>query len=193
MALGDVASVRTGATFRDAAPKEAPSGNVHALAIRDLLGAWPIEVSKLPKIIVPEDMLRHCLSYGEVLIPSRGNSYHARFFNDILRDVFPIGQINVISPHATVNGAYLAWYLNQEETQRLINSNLTGTNIKALNKRDLLELPIHVPPPEIQDQIANIQTQWAQIRGARERLTSLEDQRVSEICTTLYRKSTESI
>ncbi len=187
--LGEIASVRTAVIFRDASPREVENGNVCALAIKDLQHDWPLDVHILPRINIPDELLKHCLEPGEVVIPSRGVFYQARYFNGIPRSVFPIGQLNIITPGAQLDPAYLAWYLNRDETQRKINSSVTGTNIKALNKREVLSLEIDLPPIEIQRQISGLQSLWAEIRQKYRRLVSIEEHRVSVICTSLFNES----
>lgn len=187
--LGDIASVRTAVIFRDASPKEVEDGNVCALAIKDLQYDWPLDVHTLPKINISDELLKHCLEPGDVVIPSRGAYYQARYFDGIPRRVFPIGQLNIISPRTQLEPAYLAWYLNREETQRKIYSSVTGTNIKALNKREVLGLEIDLPPIEIQRQISELQLLWAEIRKKYQRLVALEEHQISVICTSLFNES----
>jgi hypothetical protein len=187
--LGEIASVRTAVIFRDASPREVENGNVCALAIKDLQHDWPLDVHILPRISIPDELLKHCLEPGEVVIPSRGAFYQARYFDGMSRSVFPIGQLNIITPGSQIEPAYLAWYLNRDEIQGKIHSSVTGTNIKALNKREVLSLEIDLPPIEIQRQISGLQSLWAEIRQKYRRLVSIEEHRVSVICTSLFNES----
>ena len=49
---------------------------------------------------------------------------------------------------------YLVWYINQKEAQNYLNEKKAGTYVPNLNKQDVMELPIKVPPLEIQKAIA---------------------------------------
>jgi hypothetical protein len=189
--LGDIATVRTAVIFRDASPKEAEDGNVCALAIKDLQYDWPLDVHALPKINISDELLKHCLEPGEVVIPSRGAFYQARYFDGMPRMVFPIGQLNIITPGTQLEPAFLAWFLNRDETQRKIHSSVTGTNIKALNKGEVLGLEIDLPEIEIQRQISELQSLWAEIRQKYRRLVSLEEHQISVICNSLLNESLE--
>ena len=183
--LGEVASVRTATIFREAAPKEAENGNVRALAIKDIVTGWPIEFNSLPLIRVEQNLLSNCLRGGEVLIPSRGDYYPARYVADDLPNVFPFGQINVIEPYSGISGPYLAWFLNQPRTQQLIAQQLTGSNIKALNKQSLLTLPVQLPSMEVQQMIAHLQERWALKKALQERLLTVEGTEIEAICRKL--------
>jgi restriction endonuclease S subunit len=49
---------------------------------------------------------------------------------------------------------YLAWYMNQKEAQNYFSEKKAGTYIPNLNKQDILELPLKVPPLKTQKAIA---------------------------------------
>lgn len=130
-------------------------------------------------------MLDNCLAEGEVLIPSRGDYYPARYFHNSAGNIFPHGQINVITPGERVLGRYLAWYLNQPTSQQFIDTSLTGTSIKALNKPRLLEIPIQVPPVDTQNAIADLQELLEKSKALKERLIALEMQEIEWTCRKL--------
>ncbi|MEO8236270.1 MAG: restriction endonuclease subunit S, partial [Flavobacterium sp.] len=50
---------------------------------------------------------------------------------------------------------YLVWYINQREAQNYLNEKKAGTYIPNLNKQDIMELPIKIPPIKVQKAIAN--------------------------------------
>ena len=117
MNLSQSAHVRTAVVFRDHAPQEDPGGNVRALAIRDLVASKPLYWYDLPRVVVQDRYLDHCLRPGDVVIPSRGDYYKAWLFEGAEEPVFPVGQLNVITPGAGLDARYLVWYLNQRSTQ----------------------------------------------------------------------------
>jgi restriction endonuclease S subunit len=185
VALGKVASVRTATIFRERAPEQSSDGNVHALTIKDVVTRWPINSNTLPLIKIDQKMLDNCLVGGEVLIPSRGDYYPARYFHSSAGHIFPYGQINVITPGDRVLGRYLAWYLNQPASQQFIDTSLTGTSIKALNKPRLLEIPIQVPPIDTQNAIVDLQELLEKSKALKERLIALEAQEIEWTCRKL--------
>jgi len=185
VALGDISTIRTGTVFRDKSPQPTPYGNVFSLTIKDLVASWPPDINSLDRIVVDDTLLKNCVNFGEVLIPSRGDYYPARFasFHDHL--VLAVGQINLISPSPHILGTYLSWYLNQPEAQRQIKRVLTGTNIRALTKPTLQSILIAVPSLNVQEEIAALQNLWLESKMRKERLLRLEELEIEETCRTL--------
>lgn len=185
--LGQLAHIRTAVVFRNQAPQETPEGNVHALAIRDLVSATPLQWRELPRISVDESLLSHCLRPGDVVIPSRGDYYRSWVFEGADEPVFPLGQLNVITPGATLDARYLAWYLNQKSTQSKIGLMLTGTSIKALTKVALLTLAVEIPSPTKQQLIAELDRTTQQIGAIRHRLNELDKQEIAYLTSMFMR------
>jgi hypothetical protein len=172
--LGTVAKIHTAVVFRDQAPSESPDGNVRALAIRDLVAGKPLRWDELPKLLVQEKLLSHCLQPGDVVIPSRGDYYKAWLFEGAEDPVFPVGQLSVIRPDARLDARYLVWHLNEASTQKRISLMLTGTTIKALTKATLLSLEIEVPPLSKQLEIAALDQTSQEIVSIRHRLNEID-------------------
>lgn len=174
MILTDLAQIRTALVFRSQAPQEAEDGNVRALAIRDVVSDKPLHWFDLPKIKLDEAHLGHCLRPGEVVIPSRGDYYKAWLFEGASEPIFPLGQLNVITPNSHLDAQYLVWYLNSKKAQAQISFLLTGTSIKALTKSALLRLDIVLPAIGEQKKIAEIDRTVHQIIAIRHRLSELD-------------------
>lgn len=183
--LGNIVSVRAATIFREQAPKQSSDGNVRGLTIKDMVAYWPVRPEALPLISVDEHLLGNCLTGGEILIPARGEKYPARYFETANGQIFPYGQINIITPANHVLGRYLAWYLNQPVPQQFIQTSLSGTGIKALNRSRLLEIPIQVPPLETQRLIADLQKLREDSKALKERSIKLEEQETEWACRQL--------
>ena len=190
--LGNIAQIRTGVVLRSQSPQETSDGNVHALAIRDLVSARPLQWRELPRISIDETLLNHCLRPGDVVIPSRGDYYRSWVFEGADEPVFPLGQLNVITPGATLDARYLAWYLNQKSTQSKIGLMLTGTSIKALTKVALLTLTVEKPSPAKQQLIAELDRTTQQIGAIRLRLNELDKEEISNLTSKFLRDGSNS-
>lgn len=189
VALGDIADVRTATVFRERAPEPTSNGNVLALTIKDVVASWPPAPQALDRIHVGDHLLKNCLAVGEILIPSRGDYYPARYFSGSEFPLFPLGQINLISPSERILGSYLSWCLNQPDAQQQIKRLLTGTNIRSLTKPNLQSIEIVVPELSVQRDIATLQELWEQSRLKKIRLLQLEGLEVAEICRVLVQES----
>lgn len=179
--LKDLAEVHTAVVFRDQPPQEHAEGNAHALAIRNIVAAAPVNWSALPRVVVPERYLVHCLHEGDVVIPSRGDYYKAWLFTGPNAQVLPVGQLNVIRPTRLLDAGYLAWYLNLPATNTRISQLLTGTSIKALTKGALLSLEVSLPDLVTQRRVAEIDQLAGRIAAIRHRLTELDTTEVSQM------------
>lgn len=179
--LAKLAQIQTAVVFRDQAPQEASNGNVHALAIRDLVSSIPIEWNNLPKVEVQEKYLAYCLQPGDVVIPSRGDYYKAWLYTGTTQPVLPVGQINIIRSAACLSAGYLVWYLNLKTTQAKLSLMLTGTSIKALTKASLSAVEIEVPDLERQQRIAEMDQLTRQIAAIRHRLSELDRFEVTQV------------
>jgi Type I restriction modification DNA specificity domain len=183
--LNDLAEVHTAVVFRDQAPQEHPDGNVRALAIRDVVSSTPVSWSELPRVVVAEKYLAHCLQEGDVVIPSRGDYYKAVLFAGSNEPVLPVGQLNVIRPAAGLDAGYLVWFLNLPTTSARLTQMLTGTSIKALTKTALQTLEVDQPDLGRQRRIAEIDQLGRRIAAIRHRLTELDGIEVAQLAGQL--------
>lgn len=187
--VGDISTIRAATVFREPPLRVQTSGNVRALTIKDLVSTWPIDFRILLPLEVGEELLNNCALPGEVLIPSRGDYYPARYFRGPDTNIFPLGQINLIRPSNEVLGPYLSWYLNQPAAQREIQSLLTGTSIRALTKQNLQQIRVRLPSLEVQAQIAHLQEMREETKILRTRMIELEEIELEEVCRSLLRNS----
>ena len=182
--LSNHAQIRTAMVFRTQAPQESPDGNVRALAIRDLVSAKPLQWDELPRISIDESLLGQCLQPGDVVIPSRGDYYRSWVYEGANAPVFPLGQLNIITPDARLDARYLAWYLNKKSTQAKLGSMLTGTSIKALTKIALLSLQVELPDFAKQLLIADLDRTTQRIGAIRHRLNELDKEEMAYLTST---------
>jgi len=172
--LSAVAQVHTAMVFRNQPPQEDPSGNVRALAIRNLVASVPFHWTALPRVTVDTKFMAHCLRVGDIVIPSRGDYYYAWLFEGADEPIFPLGQLNVIRTAANLSPHYLVWYLNRKTTQTKISQLLTGSSIQALTKASLLTIPIEVPSLRKQHEISELDSTTRRILALRHRLNELD-------------------
>lgn len=183
--LGALAQINTAVTFRANPPHEDAEGNARALAIRNLVSSGPLHWSDLPRVVLEDKYLGHCLQVGDVVIPSRGDYYKAWLFEGADERIFPLGQLNVIRPSPCLDARYLVWYLNKQSTQARISPMLTGTSIKALTKSALSTLPVEVPSLYKQQQIAELDQTTQQIIALRIRLNELDRNEIAYLTSAM--------
>lgn len=188
--LSDVADVSIIFVFRDKAPEENPDGNVLAFSIRDLVSNWPLKSSNLTRAFVDERKLTTSANAGDILLPGRGQSFPARFYDGALGPILPAGQVYVIrskDPNKILP-EYLSWYLNRPSVQQMIKQNLTGTTIPALNKSVLANIQIEVPSHYAQRKIAELQNLFDARSAIRRQLLDLQGQELELIGAEIIKK-----
>lgn len=191
--LQSVAHIQTAVVFRDKAPQQTPEGNVRGLAIRDVLSTQTLDWLALPRVLIEDKHLIHCLQPGDVLLPSRGDYYRARLYDGPPGRVFPLGHLTVIRPGHLLQAAYLTWYLNLSTTQARIPGLLTGSNIKALTKAALSTFEIEVPDRARQDQIAQLYGTTARIGQLRLRINQLEQLEMTQVTQQILRQGARHV
>lgn len=100
---------------------------------------------------------KHFLSHGDVLFIAKGTKNYAIPFKanstpTIASSVFFILKIK----QHIANPAYIAWFINQKNTQNYFKSNSSGTYTMSVSKSVLENTPILLPSLEKQHIIAKI-------------------------------------
>jgi hypothetical protein len=185
-------NIRTAYVFRSQVPQEDAEGNVRALAIRNLAGVRPLQWQDLPRIKIDDQLKGYCLQPGDVVIPSRGDRYRAWCFEGADEPIFPLGQLNVITPSCDLDPHYLAWYLNRASTQAKIALMLSGTSILALTKSSLQSLVIEAPEMSKQRLIADLESTTQRIALIRHRLNELDAEETTHLTDALWSRGREN-
>lgn len=172
--LKNIAQIRAAIVVREKASEVIAGEQVRALAIRDLVANKPLVWTALPHMPVPAKYLTHCLTAGDVVLPSRGDYYKAWLFEGADEMVFPVGQVNVVRPARHLDARYLVWYLNQPTGQQQIRAALTGSNVKALTTASLSALSIDLPALPTQRRIAELDHVGQRLAAIRHRLNELD-------------------
>lgn len=147
--LGDIATIRSGYTFREALSK-LPRGNVRVFQAKDVLSD---EMSQLPTIqFANKD---HLLRPGDVLLSIRG-AFRARTIRPHNHVVAASSVLVIRLTDQTIIPEYLALYLNSPRGQDQLNSLAMGATIKTITKAELHKLTIPVPPAKVQKVLANL-------------------------------------
>lgn len=188
--LSDVATIKTVHAFRERAPEYCENGNARALTTRDLVGDWPVKYEKLPRVSLPNEHLKWALKEDDVLLPSRGDYYVARHFDDQSETVIPVGIMYVITvDQSCVTPGYLAWFLNQTASQEHLQLSAIGTSIRSLNKISLTSLPVCLPDLPTQRAIARLQQLHFERLSLHKRLLDLSSAEVQATCNNLLQRT----
>lgn len=175
--IKSLAHIRMGVTLRGRdATRPVPSGSVHLVRIGDisqdgtLLNDGFVRIE--PNEPINEDLL---LRSGDVLFPNRGTRTTALAYRLDLPHTLAGAQFFVLRPNIErVLPEYLAWFLRTEEAARYFEGRRKGTYIQIIQRSDLAEMEIPVPPLDIQQKIVEAANLAVEERILSERLAILK-------------------
>lgn len=172
-ALGDIAEVRTGFTFREKIGELSTSGNAHVAQIKDVRGTLEatnttaLRAHQLPKIQW-QGKDKAFVSPGAVLLPSRGAKggyFRASCLMQDPQSELPVvvtSQFLVITPKPGILPEFICWSLNRPEMQHVLSQGAgsQGTSLVMLNTKAAKSLELTVPDMTIQQKIVHLNELW---------------------------------
>jgi restriction endonuclease S subunit len=128
---------------------------VHLVNVRDIQNGT-IVTETVEEVTVKNTMAVHNsrLVPGDLLVIAKGPNFRAAVASDIHRDfTYSTNLIGLTLTDAVIPG-YVAAYLNSPMGQKEIQSRAAGATIQGLNAQSLLEIPIPLPPLDVQKRLA---------------------------------------
>ena len=161
-ALKNIASIQTGVFA-----KPAPNGDLVYLQARDFDESGNLSGSLHLDILAEGVSENHILRTGDILFASKGTKNFAVAFEDH----FPVSVAStsffvIRLQNEIVLPQYLAWYLNNPDSQQFLKSFARGTSIASISKAVLDDLEIFIPDLKTQELILKI----TQLRNTEKKL-----------------------
>jgi restriction endonuclease S subunit len=172
-----MAEIRMGATLRGRdATRAVPTGSCHLIRIGDISqdGTWLKDafVRIEPNEPVKVDLF---LRPGDVLFPNRGTRATAIVYSLNLPNTLAGAQFFILRPNPDrVLPEYLAWFLRTEEAARYFEGRRKGTYVQIIQRSDLAEMEMPVPPLAVQRKIVDVASLALAERAMMERLARLK-------------------
>lgn len=172
-ALGDIANIRTGFTFREKVDELSSGGNSHVAQIKDVRYAWEqtntamLQAHQLP-MINWGGKDKSFVAPGTVLLPSRGSKggyFRASCLVSGHLSKLPVvvsSQFLVITPKQGILPEFLCWSLNRPEVQHCISEGAgsQGTSLVMLTTKAAKALQLEVPDLPTQKKILRLNELW---------------------------------
>lgn len=158
--LGHIADVRMGVTLRGRdATRLDPQGACRMIRISDLSEYGELVNPELHQFEPDCDINAELfLKPGDVLLPNRGTRTTAHVFRLPATNVLVGAQFFIVRPDpARLLSEYVAWFLRSEEAAQHFHTLRKGTLVQTLQRRDVEDLPIPVPPLPKQRLIAEVE------------------------------------
>jgi len=190
--LSSIADIRMGATLRGLdATRPVPLGNYELVRIGDVSQDGVLLSKSFPRISPKQPVSEQLfLRSGDILFPNRGTRTTAVVYR---RDAGPTiagAQFFILRPKLEdLLPEYLAWYLRTEKAAAHFEGRRKGSYVQILERRDVAELQVPVPPLIQQQKIVAIVALALSERKLTERLLALRwklvNQQLSECAKSL--------
>lgn len=133
-----------------------PNGDLAVIQMKDLENEYQDIGEDLTRISVESVPEKYLLRQGDVLFLSKGANNKALVFDQSIKAVASSAFFVLRPDKHKIIPEYLAWFINQRETQKYIEENRAGTYIPNVNKATVLGIAIKLPPLVEQKFIAKI-------------------------------------
>lgn len=153
--LKNFCTISSGQTFRTKIEHN-PNGKVGVIQMKDMNNDYTGIAAELSLVGFEEVSNNQILQKGDVLFLARGNNNKAFVF-DINDPAVAVSLFFILRPKKEViDPYYLAWFLNQSNTQNYLQSTQEGATVASIKKQALGDLEIKVPSLNEQHKIASI-------------------------------------
>lgn len=169
--LADCAEVLPGFSVQGRIAPD-PDGTHQLLLTRHLREGVPYTYSAEDELRISpgRDAHPYELRASDVLFMSRGTLNRAWVLERIPDHTLAPVSFYVIRPHEGVDGAYLAWYLNQSPAQTAIDGIRTGAGTPLVQRSAFRELKVTLPSLAVQREVAALGALLVRERELRRRI-----------------------
>ena len=179
--LRDVARVQPGYLSRTSV-RSVASGTHRLLQARDVSPQHGLRLDTVVWFKPERNPDLYRISRGDILLTARGQDHRACLVDIDLSNVLASSVFYIIRPREGVVPGYLAWWLNQPNTQAAIESASRGTGIGYIPRPLMEALPVAVPPLEVQQRIAEAMDLWRRQQSIQARLDQARVQLIQATC-----------
>jgi restriction endonuclease S subunit len=124
---------------------------------------------------------KHLLKDGDVIFAAKGTKNFAAVFENHNEPAVASTSFFVIRPtDEKVLPHYLAWFLNNHNTQTLLKAQAIGTSIPSISKQVLESLEITIPDMETQRTILNIHELRRKEKLLKQKIEVLREKQIQQ-------------
>lgn len=155
--IQDCAEVRPGFSAKGAIGDE-PGGTVQVITAQHITKGEPYRYREEHRLLIapPRSITNYQVEAGDILFMSRGSNNYAVLLEAVPPQAIAPLTFYVLRPKSHVVPAYLAWTINQEAVKARLNELRTGAGTPIIPRKEFGEIPIPLPPLEVQRQIAQL-------------------------------------
>lgn len=180
--VSELADVQIGYQSRGSIQPD-PRGTHLVIQLKDIGDDYKLNTNDLYRITPEREPERYLVTRGDVLFLSRGRYNIAVAIDEKLADTIAVGTFYIARLKANhVLPEYLAWYINQPQTQADLKTKAQATNIPLVTKAAFDTLEIDVPSLVVQRSIVELGKLAAKEQDLLARLAVKREQLTSAIC-----------
>lgn len=133
-----------------------PNGNVRVIQLKDFTNNYSEIGEECYLVDGTKIKDKYYLQDGDILFISKGANNFAVTFNktDSIPTIASSALFVITVDPKVANPRYVAWYINQAPVQSYFKQNEMGTYITSINKKTVEEIPLKLPPIQVQEKIA---------------------------------------
>ena len=156
MTLKTLAILMAGQPLRGSI-ENVPDGEVTVVQMKDVDPENGLQKDRLYHINLTGRKKPDYLRQGDILFVGRGYRIFAVLVDEDLTQTVasPHFFILRIKSERLVRPDYLAWYINHTRAQRYFSKHVAGTALPHINRQTLENLPVILPPLQVQERIVN--------------------------------------
>lgn len=155
MNIKHLVSLMAGHPFRGSI-ENSPDGDVAVVQMKDVEPELGINTANLYRVHLTGRKKPDYLNSGDILFIGRGNRIFAVLVDRDLANTVAGSHFFVLrvkSNNQHVRPDYLVWYINHSHAQRYFSQHVAGTALPHINRTTLENLPVILPPLEVQERI----------------------------------------
>ena len=167
MRVLEIANVRMGCGFRSKIEHN-PEGNVPVIQPKDITNSGLLQVNDINRVKMPTIKPGQVLTKGDVLLTSRGKFASTVYAGKFKENYVAAGSLLVLTVKAKIPilPEYLSLYFNSAKGKLELNRLTECTTIPYLNRSNLEQMDIPIPPLEKQENLValeRIKQRYAQL------------------------------
>ncbi len=170
--------LRTGLNPRTYFKLNTPDSECYYITVRELKG-FTIEpdekTDKVNRAAIKRINERSNLKIGDVLFSGTGTIGKTALVSELPENWNIKEGVYAMTPkHSKLDSKYFIYYIGSEFFLRLVNDKAAGTGVRSIPMKELVKLPIHVPPlPTQQAIVTRLDSLSANIRALEEVLQKI--------------------
>lgn len=174
--LSDIATVQSGIYA-----KPELAGEVYYVQARHFDHHHQFNTFVKPDLKADSKIEKHFLQAGDLLVAAKGSDHFAVEYKGIIKPAVASSMFMVVKlQDSKILPAFLTWFINNRQTQRLLSDSAQGTALPAITNSDLGNLEIPLPTIEKQKLILQIHELHLQENRLREQINELRGKQIHQ-------------